>query len=101
MRVGRDVVFLLALLENQQERPLAGVEALILERLLNELRLAGLQKAGKDVHGDIRHSHRENSLLLSTPKSFETASSFSFEPITQMRPVTIAPPSRISGSPGT
>lgn len=30
--VGRDVVFLLALLENQQKRPLAGVEALVLER---------------------------------------------------------------------
>ena len=50
--------------KHQQERPLAGVEARVLQRFLNELRLAGLQKAGEDVHGDIGHSHVGDSLLL-------------------------------------
>ena len=64
VRVSGYVVFLLALLKDQQQRPLAGVEALVLERLLDEFRLAGLQKAREDVHGDIGHSHVGFSLLL-------------------------------------
>ena len=45
--IGGDVILFLALLADEQERPLAGIEALVAERLLNELRLAGIQKTGK------------------------------------------------------
>ena len=49
--VGR--VFLLALLADQQQRALAVAEALVLQGLLDELRLAGLEKAGKQINGNI------------------------------------------------
>ena len=61
-RVTGEVIFLLALFEHEQERLLAGVEARIFQRLLNEFRLAGLQKAGEDIHWDLLHR-----LLLSAP----------------------------------
>ena len=40
-----------ALLADQQQRRLAVVEALVLKRLLYELRLSGLEKAGEKVNG--------------------------------------------------
>ena len=49
--VGR--VFLLALLAHQQQRPFAVAEAPVLKRLLNELRLAALQKAREKIYGHI------------------------------------------------
>ena len=91
-------VFLLALLQHQQQRPFPGVEAGILQRLLDKAGLTGLQKAGENVHRNSRHGLSSHSAV---PNSSATAFSFSFEPITQMRPVTIAQPSRMSGSPGT
>ena len=61
-RVTGEIIFLLALFEHKQERLLAGVEARILQGLLNEFRLSRLQKAGEDVHWDLFHR-----LLLSAP----------------------------------
>ena len=49
--VGR--VFLLALLADQQQRALAVAEALVLQGLLDEFRLAGLKKAGEQINGNI------------------------------------------------
>lgn len=45
------LVFLYALLADQQQRRLAVVEALVLKRLLYEFRLSGLEKAGEKVNG--------------------------------------------------
>ena len=47
------VVLLHALFAQQQQGALAGVEALVFQRLLNELGLTGLQKAGKQIDRQI------------------------------------------------
>ena len=48
------LIDLLALFAQQQQRALALVEAAVLERLLDEFRLAGFQKAGEQVYRQIR-----------------------------------------------
>ena len=48
------LIDLLAVLAQQQQRALALVEAVVLERLLNELRLAGLEEAGEEVDRNVR-----------------------------------------------
>ena len=48
------LVDFLALFTQQQQRALALVKAVVLERLLDEFRLAGLQKAGEQVYRQIR-----------------------------------------------
>ena len=56
IRIGGDVIFLLALLTDEQKRAFPGVKAGVAQRLLNELRFAGIQKAGKRVNRN-RHCH--------------------------------------------
>ena len=88
------LVFLLALLADEQQRALAVAEAPVLERLLDEFRLARLQKAGEKVDGRLFG-------IIQGQNSSLRASSFIFEPITQKRPVTAGLPRRTSISPGT
>ena len=54
MLVGIDgeVIFLLALLADEQQRALACVEAFVLQRLLNEFCFSGVQKAGEGIDGN-------------------------------------------------
>ena len=47
--IGVGVVFLLALLHHQQQRPLPGVEPGVLQGLLDEFRLPRLEKAGEGI----------------------------------------------------
>ena len=87
-------VFLLAFLADEKHRALAVAEALVLQRFLYEFCLAGFQKARKEIYGNVF------SITQCSNSSFN-ACSLSLEPITQKRPVTAAPPRRISTSPGT
>ena len=49
-------VFLHPLLAEEEEGPLPGVEALVLQGLLDEAGLSGLKKAGEQVNGDLHIS---------------------------------------------
>ena len=48
------LVDLLTVLAQQQQRALTFVEAVVLERLLNELRFTGLEEAGEEVDRNVR-----------------------------------------------
>ena len=91
--ISGEIVLLFPFLKHQQQRPLAGVEALVLQRLLNELGLTGIQKAGKGIYGNLHHAY--------TPNSAATPASSSLEPMTQSLPVMSALPVRTLHSSGT
>ena len=50
------IVLLFALLHDEQQCPLARIKALVFQRLLNKFCLSGLQKAQKEIDGDLLHT---------------------------------------------
>ena len=100
------VKFLDALLADEQQRALTVVEALILERLLDELGLAALQEAEEQIYRNVldRLIHRHIFAPFrrySALNSLAMASSLIPEPMTHSLPMVAAQPWRTSGVPGT
>ena len=85
--VGGGIIFLLALLTDQNQGPFSGVEPGILQSFLDELGFSGVQKAGKGIDGN-RHFQPP----AYTPNSSAMAASSILEPMTQSRPITSAGP---------
>ena len=55
MGIGGKIVLLLTLFKGDQQRPLAGIETLVLQSLLDEFGLTGIQKSGEYINRDLDH----------------------------------------------
>ena len=96
------IIFLFALLADQQKGLVAGVEVGVFKGLLNELGLAALEEAHKQVYRDlICHNRLSFQGQYQQPNSAAMAFSSSLEPMTTSLPPTSAPRARTSHSPGT
>ena len=94
---GGGVIFLLALLADQQQGLFPCVEPVILQGALHKAGLAAVQEAGEYIYGNCHIR-----ACLSQPwNSSAMAASLILEPMTQSLPMMPALPVRMSGSPGT
>ena len=61
-RIGGEIKLLLAFLEQQDQGPLAVIEAGILQGLLDEFGLTGIQEAGEHIYRDLHHGLHSKQL---------------------------------------
>ena len=101
------IVLFFALLADQQQGLVAGVEIGVFKCFLNELGLAAFEEANKQVnrnfvcHGILLLYFRLGLRGHQQPNSAAMACSSSLEPMTTSLPPTSAPRARTSHSPGT